>query len=177
VKVFETSRLIGQVLSLDDYADFESGREPFWVGFTNPYKHLIEGPNPLRFRIPRVTKDPSFAEIALVLAVTKDYGEVIGSSGFHDFPDEHGVIEVGYGIVPQKQNQGYGKEFLLGTWKWIAERQDVKILRYTVSPRNEVSLHIIRSLGFDQFGEQEDPDDGIELIFEQSVDNFLANNF
>ena len=91
---FKTDRLICQSLSLAEYAEFEAGREPKWDGFSNPYKHLVEGPSPLVHRIPRVKKDPSFAEIGLLLAISS--GEIIGSAGFHDFPDENGMIEISF---------------------------------------------------------------------------------
>ena len=171
--LFETERLRCESLSPSDYDTFEEGNEPAWNGFTNPYKHLIEGPSPLAFRIPRVKKDPGFAEIAIVLAINKSTNEVIGSAGFHDFPNEDGMIEIGFGIVPEMQNQGFGKELLIGMWKMICKRPDVKVLRYTVSPDNAPSMHIIKKLGFTQVGEQMDPEDGLELIFEQKVEDFL----
>ena len=172
--LFETDRLLCYPLSISDYAAFDAGVEPKWEGFTNPYKHLIEGPSPLAFRIPRVKKDPSFAEIGLVLAVSKELNEVIGSAGFHDFPDETGMIEIGFGIVPEMQNQGFGKELLIGMWEMICKRDDVRILRYTVAPDNGPSIHIINKLGFDKVGEQMDPEDGLELIYEKSVSDFLS---
>ena len=168
---FETKRLTCRSLSLADYADFEASREPKWDGFSNPYKHLVNGPNPLRHRIPRVKKDPAFAEIGLVLAITD--GEIVGSAGFHDYPDENGMIEIGFGIVPEKQRQGYGLELLHGMWHEIAMRADVKVLRYTVSPDNEASMHIIKKLGFEQVGEQIDEEDGLELIFEMPILEYL----
>ena len=74
---FETKRLICRSLTLEEYLDFEKGIEPDWQGFTNPYKHLVEGPSPLSFRIPKVKINPEFAEIALTIAVTKDKKEII----------------------------------------------------------------------------------------------------
>jgi RimJ/RimL family protein N-acetyltransferase len=168
---FETKRLSCRSLSLANYADFEAGTEPKWDGFSNPYKHLVEGPSPLRHRIPRVNKDPEFAEIGLVLAIAD--GEIVGSAGFHDYPDENGMIEIGFGIVPEKQRQGYGLELLHGMWHEIAKRADVKVLRYTVSPDNEASMHIIKKLGFEQVGEQIDEEDGQELIFEMPILEYL----
>jgi RimJ/RimL family protein N-acetyltransferase len=156
-----------------DYCSFEAGLEPSWNGLTNPYKHLIEGPSPLAFRIPRVKNDPSFADIAIILAINKSSNEVIGSAGFHDFPDEAGMIEIGFGIVPEMQNQGFGQELLIGMWQMICKRPDVKILRYTVAPDNVPSLHIINKLGFTKVGEQIDPEDGLELIYEQKIEDFL----
>lgn len=168
---FETKRLTCQSLSLADYADFEAEREPKWDGFTNPYRHLVEGPSPLKHRIPRVKKDPAFAEIGLVLAIAD--GEIVGSAGFHDYPDEDGMIEIGFGIVPEKQRRGYGLELLHGMWQMISALPDVKILRYTVSPDNEASMHIIKKLGFEQIGEQIDDEDGLELIFEMPMSDYL----
>ena len=169
---FETVRLICQSLSPADYADFEAGRKPNWSPFSNPYNHLIEGPIPLAFRIPRVKLDPSFAEIAIVLAIEKITKEIIGSAGFHDFPNEDGTIEIGFGVVPEKQNLGFGKELLHGMWGEIVKRPDVKTLRYTVSPTTDASMHIIKSSGFALIGEQIDEEDGLELIFEMSAQDY-----
>jgi len=171
--LFETDRLRCHALTVANYLSFEAGIEPSWVGFTNPYRHLIEGPSPLPYRIPRVKKDPSFAHIAIVLAIDKSTNQVIGSAGFHDFPNEEGMIEIGFGIVPEMQNKGFGKELLIGMWKMICKRTDVKVLRYTVAPDNAPSMHIINKLGFEKVGEQIDPEDGLELIYEQKVEDFL----
>lgn len=166
---FKTNRLICKSLSITDYADFEAGKEPTWQGFTNPFKHLVAGPSPLVHRIPRVKDDPSFAEIGLILAIKADEKIIIGSAGFHDQPDENGMIEIGFGIVPEYQNQGFGKELLHGMWKMILENPKVKVLRYTVSPDNDPSMHIIKNLGFNLVGEQIDEEDGLELIYEMSA--------
>jgi len=171
---FSTARLDGHSLCVDDYASFENGIEPKWKDFTNPYNHLIEGPSPLSHRIPRVKKEPHFAEIGIILAVEKECKQVIGSAGFHDFPDKNGMIEVGFEIVPDMQNKGFGKELLFGMWDWISKKPEVKILRYTVSPTNAPSMHIINRLGFTKVGEQMDPEDGLEFIFEKSAAEFLS---
>ena len=170
---FSTARLDCHSLSVDDYAIFESGNEPNWIGFRNPYKHLIQGPSPIAYRIPRVKKDPNFADIGIILAVEKVSKQVIGSAGFHDFPDQNGMIEIGFGIVPEKQNNGFGKELLFGMWDWVCKKPEVKTLRYTVSPTNEPSMRIIKKIGFTKVGEQIDEEDGLELIFEKSKADYL----
>lgn len=171
---FVTSRLICESLSFADYLIFETGAAPAWFTEQNPYQHLIVGPSPLQHRIPRVKQDPTFAELGLILATRMDTGEIIGSAGFHDFPDPNGMIEIGFGIVDEMQNQGFGKELLHGMWHEICKDPSVRILRYTVSPENLKSLHIIQSIGFDLVGEQMDEEDGLELIFEKSVADYLA---
>ncbi|MFM7949747.1 MAG: hypothetical protein ACKO75_05215, partial [Actinomycetales bacterium] len=63
-----------------------------------------------------------------------------------------------------------------GMWQMIIKRPDVKILRYTVSPNNEPSIHIIKKFEFALVGEQIDPQDGVELIFEETAENFLSRS-
>ena len=169
---FETQRLSCRPLALSEYETFARGDEPQWLDFSNPYKHLVEGPSPLSFLIPRVLKDTSFADIGLILAIEKSSGILVGSAGFHDFPNDGGMIEIGFGIVPEKQGVGFGQELLLGMWKMITRDQRVKVLRYTVSPENAPSLHIINKLEFHHLGEQFDEEDGVELIYELDSKTF-----
>ena len=123
----------------------------------------------------RVKSEPDIAKIGLVLAISKNTKEVIGSAGFKDFPDSNGMIEIGYGIVPQMQNQGLGKELLLGMWNFISKDPRVKILRYVVNESNRPSMHIIRSIGFPEVGQQIDPEEGVEIIFEMPIQEFLRS--
>lgn len=171
---FETKRLRCSSLSLLDYATFEAGEEPNWNGFSNPHRHLVEVPGPLVHRIPRVKVDPSFAEIGLILAIEKSENIIIGSAGFHDQPDENGMIEIGFGIVPDFHNRGFGKELLHGMWQMIVKDSRVKTLRYTVSKDNGPSMHIIENLKFNLMGEQIDEEDGPELIFELSSEDYKS---
>lgn len=169
---FETTRLQCRSLTISEYAEFEAAREPSWSDLLNPHRHLVEGPSPMHHRIPRVKADANYAEIGLLLAIEKATGELVGSSGFHDWPDERGCIEIGFGIVPEKQRQGFGIELLHGMWRMILDRPDVKILRYTTMPTNQASMHIVNKLGFALVGEQMDEEDGLELIYEMSADEY-----
>lgn len=172
---FDTPRLRCRSLSLSEYQIFEEGLEPEWENFTNPYGHLVIGPSPLRHRIPKVKKNLEFAEIGLVLAIEKETKSLIGSAGFHDLPNSDGMIEIGFGIVPAMQNKGFGQELLRGMWQMILEDSIVKILRYTVSPENLPSVHIIEKLNFNLVGTQFDEEDGPELIYEMSSADYIKN--
>jgi len=59
-------------------------------------------------------------------------------------------------------------------WSWIVNDPQVKTLRYTVSPDNLVSLHIIKKLNFNLIGEQIDEKDGLELIYELSAEKYQS---
>jgi RimJ/RimL family protein N-acetyltransferase len=57
-------------------------------------------------------------------------------------------------------------------WGWVVNSPQVKTLRYTVSPDNLISQHIIKKLGFNLVGEQIDEEDGLEEIYEMLSDSY-----
>lgn len=141
-------------------------------GFTNPHRHLVDEPGPLPYRIPRARRQPETAPYLLRLAVLAGQRVVIGSAGFHDLPDDRGMIEIGFGMEPAFRNLGYGTEVLHGMWQWVIEQPGVRVLRYTVSPDNDPSQHIVRSLGFTHTGVQIDDEDGPEDVFEMTIQEY-----
>ena len=149
--------------------------------FTNPHNELThEHSGPLRWRVPQVKADPSTNIWFIRWIVLRETKEVVGSISFHAPPNETGMIEIGFGVCEPCRNQGFGKEALLGMWKWVVDQPGVSTLRYTVSATNAPSMAIINSLGFTHVGQQIDEEDGPEEIFEMSVTDFrscLVNGF
>lgn len=176
--VIRTPRLDLHTVRPEDYLLLSVNRaDPrLWVdrGFTNPHGHLVNDPGPLPHRIPRVVARPQDAPYLLRMAVLRDAGVVIGSAGFHDAPDADGMIEIGLGVVPGHRGRGLAQEMLHGMWRWVIDQPGVTTLRYTVSPDNAPSQHIIRSLGFIWMGVQEDEEDGPEDIFELAATEYRA---
>ncbi len=84
------------------------------------------------------------------------------------------MVEIGFGVDKAYQNLGYGQEVLNSMWSWIIDDPQVKTLRYTVSPENKVSQHIIKKLGFKLVGEQIDEKDGLEQIYELPADQYQS---
>ena len=145
-----------------------------WIdrGFANPHGHLVEDPGPLPFRFPRIEANPYAAPYLLRMAVLREERAIIGSAGFHDLPDDAGMIEIGLGIEPAYRGRGLAQELLHGMWGWVIDQPGVRTLRYTVSPDNAPSQAIIRKLGFDFRGQQMDDIDGPEDVFELSADEY-----
>lgn len=92
--------------------------------------------------------------------------ETIGYLNFHAAPDEHGMVEIGYTLLPAARGRGYAIEAVRAAFDWAAERHGVRHFRASVAPDNERSLNLIGKLGFVQTGEQWDVEDGRELVFE-----------
>ena len=140
--------------------------------FTNPYRVLIDDKGPLAWRVPQVKLDPSLNIWFIRWIVLKSTSEIVGSISFHAKPNEIGMIEIGLGISPNFQNNGYGSEALKGMWLWVIDQPGVSILRYTVSATNKASVVIINKFGFIHVGQQIDEEDGPEEIYEMSASEF-----
>jgi len=106
------------------------------------------------------------------VAVLKKDPIIIATAGFHSLPNENGMIEIGFGVDNKFQNSGYGQEILRGMWDWVINDPNVKTLRYTVSPKNLPSVHIINKFKFKLIGQQIDDEDGPEDIYELPVEEY-----
>ena len=141
--------------------------------FTNPYRVLIEGHSPLRWRVPQVKANPEVNKWFVRWMVLRETREIVGSLSFHGAPDETGMLEIGIGVHENFWRQGFGYEALLGMWLWAAPQAGVLKFRYTVDPNNEASVGLVRKFGFVHVGQQVDDEDGPEDIYEMSVKDFL----
>ena len=141
-------------------------------GFSDPDKYFLNNSNPIKYRLPRIRQNPEYAKYLLRVAVLKDNPIIIASAGFHDAPDSDGMIEIGFGVDKRYQGRGFGQELLHGMWSWVVNDPQVNTLRYTVSPDNLISQHIIKKLGFEYKGQQIDEGDGPEDIYELSASDY-----
>lgn len=108
---------------------------------------------------------------AIVLRPTGDEAgrRVIGYLNFHAAPDESGMAEIGYTLLPEARGHGYAIEAVRAVFDWATRVHAVRRFRASVAPDNERSLNLIGRLGFHRTGEQWDPEDGLELVFELDV--------
>jgi len=140
--------------------------------FGNPHGVITRENLPRTNRVNDVRKNPENIRWYYRMIVDRSRNIAVGSVSFHAAPDERGMVEIGIGIAPEEQGKGFASEALAGMWDWASEIPEVKFLRYTVSPENQPSMAIIRRFGFPLIGEQIDDEDGLELIYETSVDTY-----
>jgi ribosomal-protein-alanine N-acetyltransferase len=95
--------------------------------------------------------------------------EAIGYLNFHAAPDDHGVAEVGYTLLPAARGKGYAIEAVRAAFDWATRVHGVRRFRASVAPDNERSLKLIGKLGFVPTGEHWDERDGLEFVFELEV--------
>ena len=140
--------------------------------YTNPHRILMDESGPLRWRVPQVKSDPSVNKWFVRWMVEKETREIVGSISFHSPPDEQGMMEIGLGVHTDFQRRGYATEALNAMWSWVIDKPGVELLRYTVDPNNEASVAVIKKFGFERVGQQIDPEDGPEDIYEMSANEF-----
>jgi RimJ/RimL family protein N-acetyltransferase len=95
--------------------------------------------------------------------------EAIGYLNFHAGPDQYGMVEIGYTLLPDARGLGYAIEAVRAAFEWATRVHGVRRFRASVAPDNERSLNLIGKLGFVRRGEQWDERDGLELVFELEV--------
>ena len=140
--------------------------------YSNPHRILMDESGPLRWRVPQVRSNPLVNKWFVRWMVEKSTREIVGSVSFHGPPDEQGMMEIGLGVHSNFQRRGYAVEALTGMWSWVVEQPGVELLRYTVAPDNLASVALVEKFGFERVGQQIDPEDGPEDIYEMSAVDF-----
>ncbi|MDP1878691.1 MAG: GNAT family protein [Actinomycetota bacterium] len=171
--VLHGPRLDLVLVTVEQLLSRDGSRDPVPLALPDPHNVLDPRTSPLLYRIVQVRTDPSVNPWLIRLAVLRGPEPVIvGLGNFHGPPDQAGMVEIGYSVIPGYRGQGFGREIATTMWDAAARHPDVKILRATVTPDNEPSLAIVRAAGLVHVGEQEDPVDGLELVFELSVEEY-----
>jgi len=80
------------------------------------------------------------------LAIFKEQNAGVGLLGFKGAPDERGAVEIGYGIDPAWQNQGFATEAVQGLVRWAFEQQGCASVTAT-RVQNPASRRVLEKLG------------------------------
>ena len=145
---------------------------PVPLGYDDRDDVLHPDRSPLLFRVRQVTDDPAVNPWLLRLAVDRTSGTIVGLVNFHDRPDAEGRLEIGYRVLPAYRRRGYAREMATTMWAYAATHPDVRTLVASVAPGNAPSRAIIEGAGFVHVGEQDDPEDGLELVYELPARSF-----
>ncbi|MDJ0464202.1 GNAT family protein [Streptomyces sp. H27-C3] len=120
-----------------------------------------------RYRLGQLAGDPGGAPwILRILACGAD-GAVVGHAGFHGPPDDVGMVEVGYGVLPEFRRRGHARAMLVELLSRAATDPGVTTVRASISPGNVASEATIADFGFEEVGELWDEEDGMETLYER----------
>jgi RimJ/RimL family protein N-acetyltransferase len=102
--------------------------------------------------------------------VHTESGMVIGNAGFTGPPDEEGIFEIAYGIVPDFQGRGYATEAASALVAWAAKNGRVAIARAHTLPERNASTRVLEKCGFRYVNEFTHPTDGLIWRWEKPVE-------
>ena len=122
----------------------------------------------LRVQLRRLLQLPRRRAWGARAIVRRQDGAVAGHCGFHGPPELVGRAEIGYTVFVPFRHRGYATEAAEALVQWAA-RQGERTVFASVAPTNLRSLAVVRRLGFEQVGEQVDPEDGLELVFRRDL--------
>lgn len=100
--------------------------------------------------------------------IHRESGQVIGAAGFKGPPDESGVVEIAYGIVPIHQGQGYATEVAEALLRFAFGSGPVGLVLAHTRPEFNASARVLTKCGFEAVGQVVDPDDGPVWRWERS---------
>jgi len=92
---------------------------------------------------------------------------IVGNVGFKGPPDDQGMVEIAYGIVPDYEGRGYATQAAALLVTFASANSDVTLIRAHTLPTNNASTHVLRKNGFEHIGEVIDPEDGLVWRWER----------
>lgn len=111
-----------------------------------------------RLRASSLAADPWVHGFAVV---HRESRSVIGTVGFKGPPDEDGVVEIAYGIVPVFQGHGYATEAARAAVAFAFGSGQVRHVRAHTFPTLNASTRVLAKCGFTRSGKVEDPENGL----------------
>jgi len=99
--------------------------------------------------------------------IHRQSGEVIGTAAFKGPPDEDGMVEIAYAIVPGYQGRGYATEATTALLAFAFGSGRVSLVRAHTLPVSNASMRVLTKCGFESMGEVVDPEDGLVRRWER----------
>jgi RimJ/RimL family protein N-acetyltransferase len=111
-----------------------------------------------------VDADPWILGFSMVL---RDGNISIGQCGFKGPPTPDGMVEIAYGVEPNKQGNGYATEAAEALTCYAFQNKEVRLVRAHTLPEANASTRVLTKCGFQHLGEVIDPDDGLMWRWER----------
>jgi ribosomal-protein-alanine N-acetyltransferase len=71
----------------------------------------------------------------------------IGGMGFHGGPDEAGMVEIGYNIIPAYEGQGYATEMARRVIEWAFLTPGIQVITAACLDDNIGSIRVLEKVG------------------------------
>ena len=85
------------------------------------------------------------------LMVRKQDRVAVGSADFKNLPDENGEVEIGYGLAPAFEHQGYMTEAVKAMCEWAEKQPGIKHIIAETEMDNAASQRVLQRCGFAEY--------------------------
>lgn len=100
----------------------------------------------LPFFMEMMEKDPT-GSVWNAIIIHKADRVAIGAIGFHRGPDEAGMVEIGYNIIPEYEGQGYATEAARSFIEQAFHIQDIHVITAGCLDDNFGSMRVLEKVG------------------------------
>jgi [ribosomal protein S5]-alanine N-acetyltransferase len=101
----------------------------------------------LHFIKDKMKKNDEVNGFDIWMIVRKEGMTVIGDAGFKGEPNENGEIEIGFGLIGDEQQKGYGYEVVSSLIKWASQKNKVKVIKADCLIDNIGSSKLLKKCG------------------------------
>ncbi len=109
---------------------------------------------------------PDNAQWGFYYFVEADASQAIGAGGYKGAPNDAGVVELGYSIVPERRRRGFAREAVDGLLSHaFADSRVARVIAHTLVGL-EPSIAVLRSAGFSFVGQGHDPQEASAIQYE-----------
>ncbi|MFI5907548.1 GNAT family N-acetyltransferase [Dactylosporangium sp. NPDC051541] len=122
-----------------------------------------------RMRVRQLAEDPANAEWVNGVIWCERQQVAVGHAGYHGPPDPSGMVEIGYTVDPAFRRRGYARAALEALLQRAAREAQVRTARVSIRPDNVASYRLASQYGFVKVGEEWDDEDGLEIVYEVTV--------
>ncbi|MEL6383188.1 MAG: GNAT family N-acetyltransferase, partial [Cyanobacteria bacterium J06626_18] len=128
-------------------------------GFLRPDREKVAPDFLLSFAIERLSQDPqnSFWWAPRLVIVDR---LIVGMCGFKGVPSHDGSVEVGYGIIPSQQRQGFATQAVRLLVEDGFSRSKIQTITACTDPSNIASCKVLEKNQFICVDRKSDPEDG-----------------
>jgi len=115
-----------------------------------PGADLLEA---LPFFIEAMEKDPA-GSVWDGIIIHKAEQIAIGGIGFHGGPEEAGMVEIGYNIIPAYEGQGYATEMARHVIEWAFHTPGIQVISAECLDDNIGSIRVLEKVGMRRLAPQ-----------------------
>ncbi|MGN7764363.1 GNAT family N-acetyltransferase [Paenibacillus sp. 22594] len=97
-------------------------------------------------------EDPELLGWGVWFVTLADHNQVIGDIGFKGKPDDQGIVEVGYGFIPEMHNKGIATESVRAIIEWALLSKKAKKIVAECHLDNIPSIKVLEKLKMTRTG-------------------------